>query len=285
MNEPRDEAAALERYRHPFIFYGLSLALPWAFWFAAAALSGRPDGASRLLASALGLAGLVSPVAVVIGLALRDRVLAADILARLRPFSKARPAYAAAAFLLLPASILLAMALSLLLGRPASQFLIKESSFQAGVYPAWFILILAPLLEELAWHTYGTDCLRRRMGLFPASVLFALYWALWHLPLGFIKGYYHAEVAESGILYTLNFAVSIFPFTLLMNWLYFRTGRNIAVAFVFHVMANIANEFFQTHPDSKVIQTGLLLIGSAIVIWKERGLFFGKPELPPRLAG
>lgn len=29
----------INRYRHPFLFYGLSTAIPWAFWFAAAYVS------------------------------------------------------------------------------------------------------------------------------------------------------------------------------------------------------------------------------------------------------
>lgn len=283
MSIERDETAILERYRHPFLFYGLSLALPWAAWFAAAAFSGRDDMASRIVASVLGLLGLVAPVGVAAFFILRDRELTSDLLGRLIPFRKTKPGYIAASFLILPVSIIVAMAISLAFGRPVSQFAIKQESFAAGIYPAWFILILAPLLEELAWHSYGTDCLRRRLGLFPASIIFALYWALWHFPLSFIKGYYHAEVAESGLLYSINFAVSIIPFTLLMNWLYYRTGRNIAVAFVFHIMANIANEFFQTHPDAKVIQTVLLLMITAIVLVMDRELFFRKPEASPRL--
>lgn len=278
MDNERNEAAILERYRRPFLFYGLSLALPWAAWFAAAGLSGRDDSVSRILVSVLGLAGLIAPTGIAAFLLLGDRVLKADLLGRLIPFRKAKPGYTLAAFLLLPASIAAAMAISIAFGRPVSQFSIKESSFSAGIYPAWFILVLAPLLEELAWHSYGTDCLRRRLGVFPASLLFAVYWALWHLPLGFIKGYYHAEVAESGLLYTVNFAVSIIPFVLLMNWLYYRTGRNIAIAFIFHIMANIAGEFFQTHPDAKVIQTAILLFVSAIVVMKDRELFFGRPR-------
>ena len=162
-------------------------------------------------------------------------------------------------------SILQAQAISLQFGSSADQFRFAgRASFSAGVFPAWFLLFLTPLLEELAWHSYGTDCLRQRMSLLATSLVFAVCWALWHLPLSFIKDYYHSNVAESGVLYSLNFAVSIIPFVILMNWLYYKTNRKFLVAIVLHITANFFNELFATNPDSKVIQTGPRLILAGI---------------------
>ena len=59
-----------------------------------------------------------------------------------------------------------------------------------------------------------------------------------------------------------------------MNWLYFKTGRNIIVAIVFHITAGFFNEVFLTHPMSKVIQTVLLLILSIVIVIKNRAFFF-----------
>lgn len=105
-------------------------------------------------------------------------------------------------------------------------------------------------------------------------MIFAFYWALWHLPLSFIKGYYHSKVALSGLLYSLNFIISLFVFVILMNWLYFKTNRNIAIAILFHLFANLTNEIFATHPDSKVIQTAILLLIAIAVVAKNKELFF-----------
>lgn len=75
-------------------------------------------------------------------------------------------------------SILLAQAISLLFGHSADQFSLAEgASFTEGIFPVWVMLFLAPLLEELAWHSYGTDCLRRRMNLLTSSLLFAVFCA------------------------------------------------------------------------------------------------------------
>ena len=70
--------------------------------------------------------------------------------------------------------------------------------------------------------------------------------------------------------------ICIFPFVIIMNWLYYRTGRSILCAVIFHISAGYFNEIFATHPDSKVIQTGLLIIVAIFVVLKEKQLFFDR---------
>jgi hypothetical protein len=59
-----------------------------------------------------------------------------------------------------------------------------------------------------------------------------------------------------------------------MNWLYYKTYRNILIAVVFHISAGSFNELFATHPDSKVIQTVLLLMLSAVLVARDKEFFF-----------
>jgi membrane protease YdiL (CAAX protease family) len=61
-----------------------------------------------------------------------------------------------------------------------------------------------------------------------------------------------------------------------MNWLYYKTNRNILVAVVLHMGANVFNEIFATHPDSKVIQTGLLCVLTVYLLVKDREFFFDR---------
>lgn len=267
----------IEKYRHPFVFYGLSIAIPWTLWFAAAYLSHITPSSPALVwaASGLGILGLFAPIFVAGRLIWLEPGLRDDLRRRLFRFTAVRPVYLFLTCFLMLASILLAQAISLLFGHSAAQFhLSGKASFSAGIFPAWFILILAPLVEELAWHSYGTDCLRRRMNLFNTCMVFGVFWVMWHVPLGFIKGYYQSNVAQTGLLYSLNLVVSLIPFVILMNWLYYKTERNILVAIVFHITAVSFNEMFATHPDSKVIQTGLLLMLSVVLLVKERSFFF-----------
>ncbi len=269
----------LEKYNKTITFYGLSLVLPWLLWFAVAYLSHLPvqNFTVQILQPVLGLIGLIAPVLVAAYFFFTDGDLSRDLKCRLFNAGEFHVIYIVITVLLIPLSLVLAQLLSLLFGHSLSQFYISgQPSFSSTLFSPWFILIFAPIVEELAWHTYGTDTLRRKFNLFNTSLIFAFYWVFWHLPLSFIKGYYHSNVVAEGALYSLNFAFSLFVFVILMNWLYFKTKRNIFIAVFFHTAANITNEIFATHPDSKVIQTILLLIVAILVLFIDRKMFFSK---------
>lgn len=267
----------IQKYRHPILFYSLSTIIPWAFWFTAAYISHiTPEKEIHVIVrSVLAIMGLLSPMIIAFIIMLSDPDLKKDLWSRIFSFKSAKPVYILITCFFMLGSILLAQLISLAFGHSINQFSFAEHfSFTAGFFPAWFLLFIAPLTEELAWHSYGTDCLRTRFNLFKTSMMFAIFWALWHFPLAFIKGYYHSNVAESGWIYSLNFIVSLIPYVIIMNWLYYKTNRNIMVAIVFHITAGFFNEIFATHPDSKVIQTVLLLVTSIYIVIKNRYFFF-----------
>ena len=267
----------IKKFKHPVLFYALATLLPWTCWFIAGHIS-HITPSSKLLtffSGSLAFLGLLMPNIVAFLLIMPDPELRRDMLGRFFNFQGIKVRYWLATCFLMLSSILLAQAVSLLFGYSASQFYLAGSfSFSSSVFPVWFLLIAAPVFEEIAWHSYGTDCLRSRFSLFTTSVLFAIYWGIWHFPLSTIKDYYHSHLVESGLIYSLNFLVSIIPFVLIMNWLYYKTNRNILVPIIFHITAGYFNEIFQTHPMSKVIQTGILLIFSTIIILKEKDFFF-----------
>jgi membrane protease YdiL (CAAX protease family) len=267
----------IDQYRRPVLFYGLSTAVSWTFWFGAAYVSHLVPAVSyySALTGVLGLAGLISPMVVAFFLIYHDGDLRNDLRRRFFNFRGIKPVYLWLTAFLMLGSLLLAQALSLLFGYSAAQFsLAGHFSFSSGILPVWFLLLIAPFLEELAWHSYGTDCLRRRFSLFTTSLIFAVFWALWHLPLSFIKGYYQSNLVDTGLLHALNFPLSLIPCVLLMNWLYYKTGRNVLVTIVFHTTAVYFNEIFATHPDSKIIQTLLLMALAVYLLLKERAFFF-----------
>jgi len=112
------------------------------------------------------------------------------------------------------------------------------------------------------------------MNLFTASLLFGVFWGIWHMPLATIRDYYQSNIVETSWIYGANFLVSIIPFVLLMNWLYYKSGRNIVLVTVFHITAGFFNEIFSTHPDSKIIQTVLLLVLTAAIVLNNQNFFF-----------
>jgi uncharacterized protein len=269
----------ITNYEKPGLFYLLSTILPWTFWFSAGYISHLPSNEelNMNIALILALVGLVSPMIVAFLLMNHNPGLRKDFLNRFFNLKSINPWYIFLTSFIMLASILTAMAISLLFGYSPGQFVITgHFSFSSGVLPVWFLLIIAPIFEELAWHSYGTDCLRNKFNLFCTSLIFGAYWAIWHAPLSSIKAYYQANLVESGWIYSLNFMVSIIPYVLIMNWIYYKTKRNILLPIVFHITAVFFNEIFATHPDSKIIQTLLLLIVASYLIIKEKNFFFSK---------
>jgi membrane protease YdiL (CAAX protease family) len=265
---------SIYNYNRPILFYFLSTFTSWIFWFIAAYFSHLES--YQLLSGWLLLIGLLSPTIVAFTMIYVSN-LKKDLLSRLFKVSNVKPLYIFLAFALMPLSILLSQGISLIFGYSIEQFhLSNHASFSFSLFPAWMMLLIAPAIEELAWHSYGTDCLRARFNLFTTCILFAIFWVVWHFPLSFIKGYYHSNIAESSWLYPLNFAISLFPFVFLMNWLYYKSNRNILIAIIFHITAGLFNEIFSTHPDSKVIQTLLLTFFTVALVYKEKDMFFNK---------
>jgi len=279
MKTTEQKPIIIKSYKSPFAFYALSIVIPWTFWFLAGYISHmEPQTARHEWATGLlSFAGLLAPVIIAISYIFPDKQLRTDFMGRFFNFKSIRGEYILMTFFLMLVSILAAQAVSLLFGYSAGQFALRGSyTFTSALFPVWILLVIAPLLEELAWHSYGTDSLLSRFNLFTASLLFAIFWGFWHFPLSFIRDYYHSNLVESGMIYSVNFIVSLIPFVLIMNWLYYKTHRNILLPIIFHITAGFFNEIFATHPMSKVIQTGLLLMLSVYLVIKDKELFFQK---------
>jgi membrane protease YdiL (CAAX protease family) len=266
----------IENYRRPLLFYGLATAIPWSFWFAAAWISDLPNPTHEqvLIETVLGLAGISAPMLIAFAMIGANKMLRRDLAGRLFNFGATKPVYWLFAFGLMPASILAAIAISLFFGYDAAQFRIASvPSFTSGLMSTWAILVLVPLLEELAWHTYGTDALVSRFSLPTTCVIFAVFWGAWHAPVFLIKGYYYSNLVHQGIWDTINFPLSLFSFVFVMNWLYYRAARNVWIAVVFHITAGYFGEFFSPHPDTKIIQTVILTVLAVVVVLTNRDLF------------
>ena len=269
-----DSILKIQLYRNTFSFYFLATLVSWVLWFIAAWLSHHTPASYLNLVSIFGILGLLSPLIVALAFIYPKKELRRDCAVRIFGLKAVAIKYFVIAVLLMPASILLAQFVSLLFGYSPEQFQFRDGfTFTSGVLPVWFLMVMAPIIEELAWHSYGTDSLRGRFSLLTTSLIFAFFWGIWHLPLSFIKDYYHSNLLESGAIYSLNFFLSLFPFVLIMNWLYYKTNRSILITIIFHISAGYFNEIFMTHPMSKVIQTVLLTLFSFYLILKQKSSF------------
>lgn len=176
----------------------------------------------------------------------------------------------------IPATFFLATAISLLFGKSAQQFALAG---EFNVMKGWQVLslvvplFLAPALEELGWRGYGVDSLRANFNLLSTSMIFALLWALWHVPLFFIKGYYQYELWQSSIVYSINFFISIIPVAILTNWIYFENGRSILIVILVHGLLNACAVLFKMEQFTKCIVTILLCLLTGALVAYEKDFF------------
>lgn len=100
------------------------------------------------------------------------------------------------------------------------------------------ILFLGPLSEEFGWRGYAQDRLGVRFTPLAGSLFLGGIWALWHLPLFFIPGTSQSAAGQPLLQFAL-YAVQVISLTVIITWLYNRTGRSLAAVILFHTWVNL----------------------------------------------
>jgi membrane protease YdiL (CAAX protease family) len=264
----------------PAQFFLIAFLITWTCEFSAAYFSYR-DGMQGLqdLFLLLGILGPFLATLVMFRWTGNSR-LWKDYLDRIVNTRRIRPSDLPVMLFLFPVVIVLGVLVSLAFGQSASQLaLTLDFGFSAGFMPVILILIYAPSFEELGWRGYGMDSLRSGRTLFSATLVFAVLWALWHLPLFFINNYYHHQLLSNG-LYFANFWISVIPMAFLINWLYYRNNRSVIACFLIHLSADISMSVFALEQFTKCIVTVLLLIGAAAIVLADKKFFFDREPYP-----
>lgn len=263
----------------PVKFFGLTLPFTWASWFAAAYFSYQAGGEPLMIPFiVLGTAApLIVGLSMILGSGSRE--MKKDLLDRFVQIRRIKLRHVLFIFLFMPASILLAISISLLFGMSPAQFRISEVFMGGQAVLSLMIAILAPTFEEIGWRSYGVDSLRSRFTLLKTSLVFYLLWLIWHVPMFFINNYYQNELWKSGPAYVINFFVSLLPLTIILNWLYYKTDRSILAAILFHIVTVISAEATCIVESVKFIQTGILLIIAAGIVLYDRAFSAGRSSI------
>ena len=123
-------------YKKTRLFFGLSTLIPWVFWFIAGYFSNVETSRDipNMWVSIIAFLGLLSPVIIVFILARGNKEMLSDLNTRFFNFKEIGSTYTVLAFVLMPLSILLAQAVSLLFGYSIEQFQFAESfSFSSAL--------------------------------------------------------------------------------------------------------------------------------------------------------
>jgi membrane protease YdiL (CAAX protease family) len=268
-----------ERDYRPGKYFGLTFAISWGCYAVAAVRSNSVTGdlMEDPLISAGMILGLFGPlIAAVICMAGRaNRPIRRDFRSKLLDMGRIRRGFWPVAILGYPALIAAAVLISAPFGGSLGQLALSSefSIVEGAAGLSWLIAFAAPALEELGWSGYGIDSLRGRRPLIVPVLLFGALWSAWHLPLFFVKGYYHANLLAESPVYALAFLVGVVPLTVITNWIYYRNGRSIVVAVVFHAVVNVSSEAFMVTNATKTVLYGLLLAVAALLVVCDRRFF------------
>lgn len=264
----------------PVQYFTITFLLTWITGFIVAYLS-YPKGIDGIQFPIL-IFGLCAPTtaALIMIFGSKNKDLKQEFFDKLR-LRRMKLGTLPAIFLIMPFALFLATAVSVLFGHSANQFMLaKEYQIINGqMILSLLILFLAPTFEELGWRGYAIDSIRVRFNLFNTSLIFGAIWAIWHLPLFFINGYYQHELWDTSIVYVINFFVSIIPATFIMNWIYEKNNNNITSATLFHFMLNLMSVLFQTEQFTKCIITVILSIIAIVIVVRDKEMFFGKEKI------
>jgi membrane protease YdiL (CAAX protease family) len=277
------------RYR-PTLYFVLAFAVTWinGFILAAQVRQGAEKNMLHLFLAYMGplLAALFMMYV------FADKPFRADYRRRIYDLRLIDKRYLPFTFLLLPLAMIAAIGISIVLGQPAEQLRFAEAFkiFDGEVIFSMVLLVLVPVLEELGWRGYGVDSLANKYNLFITSLIFGALWGLWHLPAFFIEGSYQASLWGQHPIFAINFIVGVIPLAFIMNYLFYRNRRSIALLALFHVMVNYSSEVFEANQISKCIFTLILTAVAVALVLRNREFFFTEKMnlnlvqtvLPPR---
>ncbi len=264
----------------PITYFVITIGVTWASLFLAAFFS-YTEELQDFMALAM-LPSLFAPFAVALYMMYdsKNKELFRDFKRRLFDPKNIGLKYWMTIIFLMPAVVILATFISLIFGQPIQQFSFSNqfAILKGALFVSIAILFLAPAMEELGWRGYGMDSLLKGRSLIRASLLFTFLWGLWHVPLFFIKGYYHYEILQMSPVYAVNFFVALLPVVIISNWIFYKNGRRILPIIIFHFMLNLSSVILQTEQLTKCIVTIILLLISAWLISKNQD-FFNKAYL------
>ena len=262
----------MSAYRYRTLrYFTIVFGLTTACWLLGAGLLSHSAGQG--LAMMALLAGLLTPWLVSLIFVRRsgDDALRREHRRRLFDLRRIRPGVFLAACLLMPISVVLAIAGSIPFGGSWEQLQAADGfSFAIATVPSLAVLLLAAAGEELGWRGYAFDALQQRFPLPVATLVFGILWSLWHLPLVLVPGSYQHELATTSVLHLANFFISIVPMGVIISWVCLRQGKSIPAAIAFHFVINLSQEGLAIEQQTKCLQTLVLTAVAAVLLWRLR---------------
>jgi membrane protease YdiL (CAAX protease family) len=112
--------------------------------------------------------------------------------------------------------------------------------------------------EELGWRGYALPRLADRIGLAPASLLLGMIWAVWHLPLFFVRG---AETFHQSFP---AYAAGVVGISVAIAWLYTNSRGGLLLPMLLHAAVNNTKDIV---PSVALEAPGVFSIPASRIAW------------------
>ncbi|MFC8191478.1 CPBP family intramembrane glutamic endopeptidase [Cellulomonas sp. NPDC057328] len=180
------------------------------------------------------------------------------------------------------AGVPLAMVVSGLVFSGGEAYLPSTAVLAALVPGLLMQMVTTGLAEEPGWRDFALPRVQRRIGALGAAVLVGVLWGVWHLPL-FLTVW--GGFPEVPWFRPLTFVAFCVVFSVVMTWVFNRTGQSLPMSMLLHVSINNvasvawADAFPGMGRDT--FQNVLLLaagVGAVVVLVRSRGDLGYRPE-------
>ncbi len=214
-------AGNLSNNKQLWTFFILTFFISWVLWIPAA-LSGQEVTKSIwVLPYILGGFG-PSITAIILMTRFTSKPQRRDFWKRLLDFKRISMKWFFIILLVFPVAFGLSILLNTLLGQEIPGFnavtgIIANPLSLVGIIVAG--LFTGPLAEELGWRGFALDRLQNKWSPFLSSLILAVIWWAWHLPLFFIKGTTQNQWGFGSVFFWMFF-LTIFPLTIILTWVY-----------------------------------------------------------------
>jgi membrane protease YdiL (CAAX protease family) len=131
-----------------------------------------------------------------------------------------------------------------------------------GVASVTALVILGALGEETGWRGFALPLLQRRYSPLAAALLVTPLWAAWHLPFFFTISTYRdfAPPAYIGFVFALGCG------SIVLTWLYNRTGGSILACAIWHGLFNMATATVATSGTLAGVTSALVIVQAILLL-------------------
>jgi membrane protease YdiL (CAAX protease family) len=129
----------------------------------------------------------------------------------------------------------------------------------------FYIFVFGPFPEELGWRGYALGKLQKRLSALWSSLLLGTIWALWHIPLFFMKGTYQFELGFNSPAFW-RFMISAVVISIFFTWIYNNNRRSTLSAALFHFSVNFTGNILEVSGNIELQRLFVMLLIALVVI-------------------